>query len=89
MKPSHSACGLHAQERGLEAPGVPWCLFPLGFAEQRACVSKTEKEAVSSLPSLGLNLPKRLGFGCILAVSFTDLWAYNFLTRLCFYIECD
>lgn len=62
-------CGL--QERGLEAKKLPWFPLPLGFAEQHECVSKTEKEAISSLPSLGLNFPKCLGFGCILAVFFT------------------
>lgn len=80
-------CGLQAQERALEAEKLPWCPLLLGFAEQRVCVSKTEKEAVSPLPSLGLNFPKCLGFDCILAVIFTDLWAYNFLIYPCFYTE--
>lgn len=61
-------CGLHTQERDLEARKGPWCLLPFGFAEQCECVSKPEREAVSSIPSLAHNFPKHLGFGSISAV---------------------
>lgn len=59
----------------LEARKVPWCLLPLGFAEQCVCVcfKKPAEEAVSALPSLGLDFPKHLGLGCILVVFFYGL----------------
>lgn len=67
-------CGLHAQERGFGSQKSP--LVPVAIRLCRTvcvCLKKPAEEAVSALPSLGLNFPKRLGFGCILIVFFYRL----------------